>query len=293
MNLSFLLYFFAWKLFAALPEASAYRLARFIADLVTKQDSKGVKRLRSNYARIHPEYSESQLTSAVKAGMRSYLRYWADTFRLHTWSEKRLIDSVTVHNDHFLRDALTAGTGCIVSLPHSGNWDHAGAYYSKTGAPVVTVAEHLEPEKLFRKFLTFRESLGMEVLDASSHSFGVLAQRLRQGRLIALVADRDLSKNGVAVSFCGHPARMPAGPALLSIQTGAPLITAFVAYDKKGITISFEEPIVIPDAGDRSEKVAIMIQESANRLERRLKETVVDWHMLQRIWTDGDFMERE
>jgi KDO2-lipid IV(A) lauroyltransferase len=293
MSVSFVFYLFIWKIFALLPEASAYRLAQFVADLATKRNSKSVKRLRLNYARIHPEFSVTMLDTAVKDGMRSYLRYWADTFRLHTWSDEHMIDSVTVHNEHFLRDALTAGTGCIVSLPHSGNWDHAGAYFSKTGAPVVTVAEHLEPEKLFLKFLSFRESLGMEVLDSSSHAFGVLAQRLRQGRLIALVADRDLSKNGVPVNFCGHLARMPAGPALLSIQTGAPLITAFVTYNKRGITISFEEPIAIPDTGDRSEKVAIMIQESANRLERKLKESVVDWHMLQRIWTDGDFVERE
>ena len=293
MSLTAILYFFAWKIFALLPEASAYRLAQFVADRVTQRNSKGVQRLRCNYERIHPEFSATQMDDLVAEGMRSYLRYWADTFRLHTWSDERLIDSVTVKDDHYLRDALAAGTGCIVSLPHSGHWDHAGAYYSKTGAPVVTVAEHLEPERLFRKFLQFRGSLGMEVLDARSHAFGVLAQRLRQGRLIALVADRDLSKHGIPVVFCGHPARMPAGPALLSIQTGAPLVTAFVSYNKEGITITFEGPIAIPATGERSEKVAFMIQESANRLERRLKESVVDWHMLQRIWIDGDFVEHE
>jgi phosphatidylinositol dimannoside acyltransferase len=146
---------------------------------------------------------------------------------------------------------------------------------------------------LFRKFLDYRQSLGMEVLDASARSLALLSQRLRQGRLIALVADRDLSKNGVDVNFFGHPARMPAGPAVLSIQTGAPLLTAFVRYLEGGIEITFEPAITIPEEGTTSSKVAAMIQESATRLEGHLGEHLSDWHMLQRIWIDGDFKERE
>ncbi len=265
----------------------------WIADQITKRNPSAVQRLRSNYLRVRPDLVEPELQAAVKAGMRSYLRYWCDTFRLPLWTHDQIVDRVTVINDHYLRNALAAGTGAIVSLPHAGNWDHAGAYYCETGAPVVTVAEHLEPERLFKKFLAYRESLGMEVLDASARSLALLSQRLRQGRLIALVADRDLSKNGVDVTFFGHPARMPAGPAVLSIQTGAPLLTAFVRYKNGGIEIAFEEAIKIPVEGKQSEKIALMIQESATRLERHLTLHFTDWHMLQRIWIDGDFKEHE
>ena len=252
-----------------------------------------VQRLRSNYLRVRPDLVEPELEATVKAGMRSYLRYWCDTFRLPLWSSEEIVQSTTVINDFLLRDALAAGKGAIVSLPHAGNWDRAGAYYCETGAPVVTVAEHLEPERLFKKFLAYRESLGMEVLDASARSLALLSQRLRQGRLIALVADRDLSRSGVDVTFFGHPARMPAGPAVLSIKTGAPLLTAFVRYVDSGIEIHFEPAIVVPAAGTVQEKVSIMIQESATRLEGHLVNHLSDWHMLQRIWIDGDFKERE
>jgi len=132
----------------------------------------------------------------------------------------------------------------------------------------------------------------MEVLDASARSLATLALRLRSNRLVALVADRDLSKNGVQVNFCGFPARMPAGPAVLSIQTGAPLLTAYVSYTEQGLHIEFGAPISVPTVGTNSEKVAIMIQESATRLEAHLKSSLTDWHMLQRIWIDGDFVER-
>lgn len=293
MSFTYVAYFSAWKILGLLPEARAYALMDWIADQITRRNPGGVQRLRSNYLRVRPDFTEPELQAAVKAGMRSYLRYWCDTFRLPKWSHEQIVGRVTVVNDHFLRDALAAGKGAIVSLPHAGNWDHAGAYYCETGAPVVTVAEHLEPERLFKKFLEYRQSLGMEVLDASARSLALLSQRLRQGRLIALVADRDLSKNGVDVTFFGHPARMPAGPAVLSIQTGAPLLTAFVRYIDTGIEIHFEGAIEVPASGKNSEKVAAMIQESASRLEKHLALHVTDWHMLQRIWIDGDFKERE
>ena len=292
MSFTYFGYFLAWKLLGFLPERQAYELMNFIADQITKRNPSGVQRLRSNYLRVRSDFDEIQLQAAVREGMRSYLRYWCDTFRLPLWSSEEIVNRTIVINDHLLRDALAAGTGAIVSLPHAGNWDHAGAYYCETGAPIVTVAEHLEPERLFQKFLAYRESLGMEVIDASARSLAILSQRLRQGRMVALVADRDLSRNGVDVTFFNKPARMPAGPALLSIQTGAPLLTAFVRYVDTGIEITFEPAIAIPQTGKTSEKVAIMIQESAARLERHLALHLTDWHMLQRIWIDGDFQER-
>ncbi len=293
MSFSYIAYFSAWKILGFLPESTAYGLMNWLADQITKRNPSGVQRLRSNYLRVRPDFEEAELEATVKEGMRSYLRYWCDTFRLPLWSGEEIVKSTTVINDHFLRDALAAGRGAIVSLPHAGNWDRAGAYYCETGAPVVTVAEHLEPERLFKKFLSYRESLGMEVLDASARSLALLSQRLRQGRLIALVADRDLTQNGVDVTFFGYPARMPAGPALLSIKTGAPLLTAFVRYVASGIEIHFEGAIEVPAVGTTQEQVARMIQESASRLERHLVNHLSDWHMLQRIWVDGDFQERE
>jgi KDO2-lipid IV(A) lauroyltransferase len=228
-----------------------------------------------------------QLEFLVNAGMRSYLRYWCDTFRFPSWSSERLIVTTVCVNENFLRDPIAAERGCIVALPHAGNWDHAGAYFCATGIPLTTVAEHLKPEKLFRKFLEYRTAIGMEVLDLNSRSIAVLSQRLRAGKLVALVADRDLSKNGIPVEFFGNGAQMPAGPALLAIQTGADLITAYVKYEQVGIRIIFEEAIKVPENGTIPEKTAAMTQVMADRFAKQLQVHTVDWHMLQRIWLDA------
>ena len=61
---------------------------------------------------------------------------------------------VTV-NESVLRTAY-AGPGAVVALPHSGNWDLAGAWACLTGMPVTTVAEQLS-EAEYAAFMAFRE----------------------------------------------------------------------------------------------------------------------------------------
>ena len=290
-NLSAYAYFAGWRIVRWLPERSAYRLAYAIADFLTKRNGKSVARLRSNLKRTQPNKTELDLDLLVVDAMRSYMRYWCDTFRFPDWSPERVRETVTVTNEHLLLDAITAKTGVIVSLPHAGNWDHAGAYFCAKGINLVTVAEHLKPEKLFLKFLSYRQAMGMEVLPLDGRVLGTLAQRLRQGALVALVADRDLSRSGIDVNFFGGPARMPAGPALLAMKTSAPLITAFVSYTHPGIHIEFNE-VAIPAFGSEEQRVSRTVQAMADQFENGIAAHPQDWHMLQRIWTDGDFVER-
>jgi len=290
-NLSAYAYFAGWRIVRWLPERTAYRLAYAAADFVTKRKGKNVSRLRSNLQRTKPNMTELDLDLLLIDAMRSYMRYWCDTFRFPDWSPERVRETVSVTNEHLLLDAISAKTGVIVTLPHAGNWDHAGAYFCGKGIDLVTVAEHLKPEKLFLKFLSYRQAMGMEVLPLDGRVLGTLEQRLRQGALVALVADRDLSRSGIAVTFFGAPSRMPPGPAILALKTDAPLITAFVSYTETGIHIDFNE-VSLPTSGSDEEKISHIVQDMAQQFEVGIAAHPEDWHMLQRIWTDGDFRER-
>jgi KDO2-lipid IV(A) lauroyltransferase len=290
-NLSAYAYFAGWRIVRWLPERTAYRLAYAAADFVTKRKGKNVSRLRSNLQRTKPNMTELDLDLLLIDAMRSYMRYWCDTFRFPDWSPERVRETVSVTNEHLLLDAISAKTGVIVTLPHAGNWDHAGAYFCGKGINLVTVVEHLKPEKLFLKFLSYRQAMGMEVLPLDGRVLGTLEQRLRQGALVALIADRDLSRSGIAVTFFGAPSRMPPGPAILALKTDAPLITAFVSYTETGIHIDFNQ-VSLPASGSDEEKISHIVQDMAQQFEVGITAHPEDWHMLQRIWTDGDFRER-
>ncbi|MBI3429906.1 MAG: phosphatidylinositol mannoside acyltransferase [Actinobacteria bacterium] len=286
------IYLLAWRIVRWLPERMAYSTFYFLGKVIIKRDGKSVNRLRSNLARVKPELNDSEMDKLLANSMNSYLRYWCDTFRFPDWSDEKIMGTVEVVNEELLMSAIAAGTGVIVALPHAGNWDHAGAYFCSKGVKLVTVAERLKPDILFRKFLAYREAMGMEVLPLDSRSIATLAKRLREGGLVALVADRDLSKTGVTVDFFGGLARMPAGPAVLSVNTEAPLLTAFVSYTSTGIHIDFRS-ILTDSSGSQQERVQEIVQQCANNFADGIGKHPEDWHMLQRIWIDGDFEERK
>jgi KDO2-lipid IV(A) lauroyltransferase len=284
----YLLYLFAWKVIGVLPEKRAYKLANLISDQIFKKNGKGVKRLRSNYKRVMPYISEPELEELTKDGMRSYLRYWFDTFRLNKWSKSRIIETTFVVRENLLRDPIETKEGCIIALPHAGNWDHAAAYFCSTGIPITAVVEKLKPEAIFKKFLAYRQSIGIEAISHKEKTIPILMERLNQGKLVALVADRDMSRNGIEVNFLGGSAKMPPGPAVLAIKTGSPLVTAYIRYLNKGIEITFDGTIKLPVTGSEEEQIKIVTQSMADNFAKRIKDSPVDWHMLQRIWFDEE-----
>ncbi len=294
--LTYRLYAGAWALVRRLPEPVAYRLFAAVADAVWWRRGPAVRRLEANLRRASPGADEPALRALSRAGLRSYLAYWCDTFRLPDWSHDRVVSSVRVVGEEHLRASTGEGArGLVAALMHMGNWDHAGAWATLTGVPVVTVAERLRPERLYARFLAHREGLGMEILPLTGGERDVteiLVQRLRAGRLVPLLADRDLRATGVGVELLGAPTRMPAGPALLALRTGAALHPVSIWHEDVGprassrprLVIRFHDEVPAPSTGTTKEKVSAMTQQVADVFGAAIAAHPEHWHMLQPLW---------
>jgi lauroyl/myristoyl acyltransferase len=285
-RLTFIAYLCGWWIVRSIPERVAYSIFYSLGEIFHRRNGKSIQRLRSNLRKVKPSLSELEHERLVAQSVSSYMRYWCDTFRIQKWSPARIQGTVTTKDAHLLLDPMKNGEGVVIALPHSGNWDHAGAYFCSLGIPLVTVAERLKPEALFQRFLRHREDMGFEVLSLDSRSFVTLIKRAREKRLIALVADRDLSQSGVDVDFFGRNARMPAGPALLAIKTGITLVVAHVSYTPIGIHIDFHEVDVAVE-GTETERLQLTVQRIADLFAKGIADHPEDWHMLQRIWVDA------
>ncbi|MFJ8436394.1 phosphatidylinositol mannoside acyltransferase [Kitasatospora sp. NPDC094019] len=276
-----------WAVLKHLPEPAARALFDRLADSAWRRRGKRVLQLEANLLRVRPEADEARLRELSRAGMRSYMRYWQESFRLPVWGRARVLRDVRVDGFEQLREALESGRGAVIALPHMGNWDLAGAWVASLGYPFTTVAERLEPERLFDRFVAFRESLGMEVLPLTGGSVnvvGTLARRLRAGKMVCLVGDRDLSEAGVGVSFFGEATRMPAGPAALCQRTGAALMPVTLWYEGRILRGRIHPEVPVPAEGDRAERTRVMTQAMADVWEDAIRRHPEDWHMLQRFW---------
>ena len=268
-----------WAAVRTMPEGVARRLFQTGADAAVLRG--GFEQLTRNLGRVAPGQD------LKRAAVRSYARYWCEVFRLPAMKRDRIVGGTTTTDEHLLRNSVASDKGTILVLPHTGNWDAAGAWCGLTGVPFTTVAERLKPESLYEQFLEFRQSLGMEVLPLTGGPgpFDTLRQRLEEGGTICLLADRDLTPRGIDVEFFGSTARMPAGPAKLALETGANLMPTTLSFTDDGWHIVFQDYV-------RHSELATMTQDVADAFAREIAQHPADWHMLQRLWLedlpDGD-----
>jgi lauroyl/myristoyl acyltransferase len=284
-------YGLGWSVVCRLPESWAASAFQAAADIAWRRQGPQVQVLEGNLRRVlGPDATGAELRALSRESMRSYARYWLEVFRLPVISRERLLSQAVVEPGHLeeAMDYLRAGRGVIFALPHMGNYDAAGAWIIAHGAgSFTTVAERLRPESLYDKFVALRSGLGMEVLPASGgmvNAFGILSQRLRAGKLVCLVADRDVTGSGTEVDYFGEKARIMGGSAALAERTGAALFPAILWYEGECWGIYVDKEIQVPAEGDRKQKVAAMTQELAHAFETGIRAHPADWHMLQRVF---------
>src|SRR5580704_7401856 len=279
-----------WSLVCRLPEPWMARAFRFSADLAWRRQGPGIQVLEANLVRVlGQDVDGATLRAASRQVMRNYARYWLEIFRLPMLPVEQLVDGMYDPDGaaQAILDTVGAGRGLIIAIPHMGNWDQAGAWIITKGAgSFTTVMERLKPESVYERFVTFREGLGMEVLPASGgvRPFGILAQRLRAGKIVILPADRDVTGSGIEVDFFGEKAKMMAGPAALAVLTGAALLPAALWFEDDGWGVHVGAEIPQPAEGTRPQKIAAMMQDIATFFEDGIRKHPHDWLMLQKVF---------
>jgi len=291
---------FAWRNAHRVPDPLLRGLFDVIADGAWLLRGGGVRQLERNLARVRPGAAPRELRRLSRAGMRSYMRYYREAFTLPAWTPAQVEARVRIVGYENLTAHLDGDRSPVLALSHQGNWDLAGAFATGHIAPVLTVAERLEPDELFQEFLAFRTSLGLEILALGDGDVfrDLVRGASRPGVLIPLLADRDLTHRGIEVDLFGHRARVAAGPAALAVSTGAPLVPAGIHYERLrgarrraagspwGIVIHFYPRVEIPEDVPRSQRVAAATQSWVDALSVALREHPEDWHMLQKVFVD-------
>ena len=277
-----------WSVVKAVPLSVADRAFTAAADTAFRRRGPSTVQLARNLKRVLGDTATPASLSAVtKAALRSYARYWLETFRLPSMDHDAVVATMLANlpGVEHVRAALDAGRGIVMPLPHSGNWDVAGLAMARTFGGISTVAERLKPASLFDEFVAYRESLGFEVLPLTGgpNPSTVLRQRLREGKIVCLVADRDLSASGIAVDFFGEPTRMPAGPAMLAAVTGADLCPTHLYYLDGGWAGDISAPLTLRGTRLR-DQVADGTQQMADFFAAGIARHPADWHMVQPLW---------
>ena len=274
----------------SLPERAGRRVFETLGRVAYRRLAGVRATVAANQARVlGAEPTDARVDHATREAFELYARFWFDAFRIRTMPVPEFNERVVMIGAENIDRALEAGKGCVCALPHMGNWDAAGHWFGANGYRIAAVAEELRPPRLYDLFLRHREELGMRIvaLTREGHVGQQLKQLLSENWMVALVADRDLTGRGIEVEMFGATRQVPAGPALLSLSSGAPLVVCPVYTRDDGWEVRIEEPLEIERTGVMREDVAALSRLMAERFERAIAAKPTDWHMFQPAWEEA------
>ena len=270
----------------AVPAPVAHHGAR-LAGVVLVRTMKGRRAmLERHLRRVHgPALDGPALDREVRRAFSSYARYWAESFRLPGSTPAQLAVDMTSEGLEHVEQALAAGRGVVLALPHLGGWDYGGAWMASLGFRMVAVVETVEPPELFGWFAELRRSLGLEVLPLGPGVGAAALRRLGEGAVVALVCDRDLEGTGVEVDFFAERTTLPGGPATLALRAGAALVPCAMYFGEGGSHHAiFHAPLDTARTGRLRDDVARVTQDLAVELEGFIRRAPDQWHLLQPNW---------
>jgi lauroyl/myristoyl acyltransferase len=236
---------------------------------------------------VGPDVSDRELRPILDAVFESYAHYWLDSFRLQSLTAAEVVGGFRSDGfDPHVLDARAAGTGVILALPHLGGWEWGGRWIAEQGHPITVVVEPLEPPQAFEWFEQLRSSLGMTVVPLGPGAAAAVLRALRANHVVCLLSDRDIQGGGVPVEFFGETTTLPAGPATLSLRTGAPILPTAVYFttDRDGHFGFVRPPLTVARTGRLRDDVAALTQAMAHELEALIRRAPEQWHLLQPNW---------
>ena len=280
----------AYKACSAILNVMPAGLARLTADLAGPVVTPFMGQRREMVMRhmrrvVGPVASQSEISRLAMKVFASYAHYWVESFRLPHLSDAEVVDKVDSEGMEHVHAALEAGRGAILALPHLGSWEFGGRWLGTLGMPLTVVVEPLRPPELFDWFVSYRQSVGMNVIPLGPAAGAEVIRTLRENRLVALLCDRDLVGNGVEVEFFGERTTLPAGPATLAMRTGAALLPCAVYYRSRGRHLAVVRPPVDTSrqAGLRHD-ITRVTQDLAAEVESLIRHQPEQWHLLQPNW---------
>ncbi|MGV8847411.1 LpxL/LpxP family acyltransferase [Tessaracoccus sp.] len=234
----------------------------------------GLRQWGDNVETIHgTQPSMSMRRGVVSAWLRNTLM----SLSLARWSDDDVLRRCIVSDDDVakLRRSLD-GPGLVLVLPHMGSWDFAGAWCTRVGIKVLSVAERL-PRGVYERFREARAGMGMDILPVGQPDLmRALANAVHGGRAVCLLSDRDLSGRGLEVPWPGasRVVSVPAGPALLSRLTGCDLRVVSTAF--RGDSVEIRVGDVIPISTP-----AVMMAQVVDGFAEAVQQDPTSWLMLQ------------
>ncbi|HWP30835.1 MAG TPA: lysophospholipid acyltransferase family protein [Fimbriimonadales bacterium] len=273
----------ASRLVLRLPEGIAEGFGSSIGKLAYFFSKKYRTRAIENLRMCFPEWDENKVKRTARAVFEHFGRTAARFFRSYKMPPHEILNTIVAEEGlDALEQAKALQKGLIIVTAHFGNWERAAQYMNAKGYKINTVARDADDELTGEIVNRARREQGTEVYSRGSAAKDLL-RALSRNEAVAILVDQNA--NDVFVPFFGFPAGTVAGPAVLHLRTGAPILIGFCLENGKGqYRVSFVRPTFPPATGNQEEDIRTIMTVINKVLEDKIREHPEQWLWMHDRW---------
>jgi len=234
-------------------------------------------------AQAMPHLPPRQVERIARAAYRHLAREALTMLRLGALSPDDVRERTRLHGWDTFRDAVARERGVVLVTGHLGNWEIGGAALAVRGVPIDVVAQRQSNPLFDADVVAMRERLGMRVIERREAPRRV-TRSLRQGRVVAFVADQDAKRAGLFVPFMGRLASTHRGPALFALRAGAPVFLGVALRAPDGSYDVRLQPVEADRSGEPDAAMHRLTAAFTAALEEQVRGAPEQYFWLHRRW---------
>ena len=270
------------------PEKLAYWFGLRIADVFYARNHVGREGIISNLKRIYAARgvvpAEAALTGLSRKTFQYFGKYLIDFFRYARLTPEEVRQRVSLEHLDYLEQCVALKRGVLVLTAHFGNWELGGAAVTALGYKVNALVLPARLEKLNHMFQKQRAKRGVKLIPVNRSAVLSMIRCLKNGEIVAVLGDRDFTEKDDRVEFFGKPARIPRGPAWLSMKSGAPILPGFLMRQVDDTFLLRFHPPIFPEQEGSEEAIRSKI---CRALEKEIAEQPYQWFIFDDFWANN------
>lgn len=267
-----------------LPRWLAVQIAACVGCVAYHLNWRQRNRLIENYRHIlGANAPEELLKRTALQAFKNLALFYADLLRVPVL-KKKVVRLAEFDSTAFDR-VLAKGNGAILVTGHIGNWDLAGVFLTAQGYPISAVVEPV-PGGWMKTFNRYRSACAMETIPLTERE--QIKKALEHQRVLALVADRDLTQKGILCPAFDAQRSFPKGPAVYSLRYDVPLVLGYFIRQNRANHPPYlgviKDPIDFHPAGNLKEDIVNLTRIIARELNEFIRRYPDQWLVFKAEW---------
>jgi KDO2-lipid IV(A) lauroyltransferase len=208
----------------------------------------------------------------TKLALRAFEHIVLTRFEALRWTPEWMVANVIEEDCNIVhrvcREAAHAGTGCVLLSAHLGNFELLAPWSEHSGWPITVMYRPQNNWRVERLLAGARARFWPSAVPRGLFGLLKLRDDLQAGRAAGLLIDQNTIRHGVFVEFLGFRAASSPGPALLALETRAPVLLVVAVRQPDGRhRIIAHPPFPLIQTGDRQNDIAANTQQYARAIE--------------------------